>query len=107
MLFTYEETTTYKPFNHDDFFEEEQDGDNTILKINLHGYNKDNVELHYLKNEKFVILYNKDKDTKNTMEIEVPNVDINTIEATMKDGLLKVKYKLKEVNSYKIKIKEQ
>lgn len=107
MLFTYEETTTYKPFNQDDFFEEEQDGDNTILKINLPGYNKDNVELHYLKNEKFVILYNKDKDTKNTMEIEVPNVDINTIEATMKDGLLKVKYKLKEVNSYKIKIKEQ
>ena len=106
MLFTYEETTTYKPFNQEDYFKEEKDGDYTILKINLAGYNKDNVELDYLKNEKFVILYNKDKNTKNTMEIKVPNVDINSIEATMKDGLLKVRYKLKEVNSYKIKIKE-
>ena len=105
MLFSYEETTTYKPFNQEDYFKEEKDGDNTILKINLPGYNKDNVELHYLKNEKFVILYDKEENTKNTMEIKVPNVDINSIEATMKDGLLKVIYKLKETKSYQIKIK--
>ena len=56
MLFTYEETTTYKPFNQDKYFKEEKDGDYTILKINLAGYNKDNVELHYLRNEKFIIV---------------------------------------------------
>lgn len=105
MLFNY---STYETtHNNRNEFEEEKEGDKHIIKVSLPGYNKENVKISYIDNEKFLITSTKDKNTYSAMYVEAINVDIDNIRAIMKDGLLKIEYKKKETEKRQIEIEEE
>lgn len=105
MLFNY---STYETNYHNrNEFEEEIVGDKHIIKVSLPGYKRDNIKVSYIDNEKFLITSTKDKNTYNTMYVEAINVDVDSIRATMKEGLLKIEYKKKETEKRQIEIEEE
>ena len=82
-----------------------------IIEFDVPGMNKKDLQLHYLDNVLFVQTISKKKTEESThsrfvsYRIRIPDLDIESIEATCKNGILTVVTKLKIPKQTTIAIK--
>lgn len=87
----------------DHFFDVMEDSDNIIIVGDVSGYNKEDIHIGSKNNK--LIIKGKTSDKNFTKEIELPDFDVKSVKAKLRNGSLEITVKaLKEESGFKISI---